>query len=247
MSERTKRYSSGGAIDSGLRTYVLGVYNYMCAGLAISAIAAFLTAYLDPLRNLMFSIDARHVGFTPIGIVVSLSPLLIGMYFLAKQGSLTIEKGKNLFWVYSALNGISLSALGIIYTGESITLTFLVCAALFAGMSIYGHSSKRDLTAFGSFLIMGLMGLILASLANLFLRNSVIDFVTSAIGVLVFTGLIAYDTQKIKNYYYATLENNGPSEASKAALVGAFILYLDVINLFVYLLRFFGVRRKGSE
>ncbi len=247
MSESVKRHSSERVIDSGLKEYVLRVYNYMCAGLAISAAAAFLTAYLQPLRNLMFSVNARNmIGLTPIGMVVSFSPILIGMYFFARQNSITIEKGKNLFWVYSALTGMSFASLGMIYTGESIALTFMVCAALFAGMSIYGHSTKRDLTEFGSFLIMGIWGLIIASLINIFLQSSAINFLTSSIGVLIFTGLIAYDTQKIKSYYYATLENSGPVEASKASLVGAFILYLDVINLFLYLLRFLGVRRKGE-
>ncbi len=248
MSEKTKRYSSEGVIDSGLRDYVLRVYNYMCAGLAISAVAAFLTIYLDPLRNLMFSTSTGHeVGFTPIGMVLSFSPVLIGMYFFSRQDSLTIERGKNLFWVYSTLTGMSLASLGMVYTGESIALTFLVCAALFAGMSIYGHATKRDLTELGSFLIMGVWGLLLAFLVNMFLQSPAVDFIASLVGVLVFTGLIAYDTQKIKNYYYATLENSGPTQASKASLVGAFMLYLDVINLFVYLLRFLGIRRKNSE
>jgi uncharacterized protein len=246
MTEKTKNYTATSAIDVGLRDYMLKVYNYMCAGLAISTVSAFLTIHFPPLRNLIFSINNYHISLTLIGMIVGFAPLVIGIYFFSKQGSLSIERGKNLFWVYSAINGMSLASLGIVYTHQSIALTFLVCACLFAGMSIYGHTTKRDLTELGSFLIMGVFGLIIASVINLFVRSSALNFITSAIGVLAFTGLVAYDTQKIKACYYDSLERGG-EVTSKAALVGAFTLYLDVINLFIHLLRFLGVRRRGSE
>ncbi len=245
MSEKIREYGSSGTIDLGLRAYMLRVYSYMCAGLMISTISAFLTINLAPLRNLIFSFSSGRIGLTPIGFVVTMAPLFIGMYFFSARNSFSIERGKNLFWAYATLLGMSVSSLAIFYTGESIAVTFLVCASLFAGMSIYGHTTKRDLTAFGSFLIMGVLGLVIASVINIFVRSSALTFVTSAIGVLAFTGLVAYDTQKIKSHYYDALDRGG--DQGKAALVGAFILYLDVINLFIYLLHFLGVRRKGSE
>jgi FtsH-binding integral membrane protein len=247
MSE-IKEYESKVVIDSGLREYILKVYRYMSAGLAVSGIAGFLTFYLAPLRNLIFTMNSSGgISLTFLGFVAAFSPLAIVMYFFAKQNSLSLERGKNLFWAYAVLTGISLSSLGMIYTGESILTSLLVCASLFGSMSIYGQMTGRDLTEFGSFLLMGLWGLIIASLLNIFIGGSFLGFMSSVIGVLVFTGLIAYDTQKIKGCYYA-LESADHVQINKAALVGAFILYLDVVNLFIYLLRFLGVgRKRGSE
>ena len=147
-----------------------------------------------------------------------------------------------LFWVYATLIGMSLASLGFVYTGASITKTFLICSAMFGGMSLYGYSTKKDLTSMGSFLFMGLIGLVIASLINILFRSPAIEFALSFLGVLIFTGLIAYDTQKLKSLYYQGTDTEG-----KIGIMAAFTLYLDFINLFIYLLRFFGEKINDKE
>ncbi|MFK8040057.1 MAG: Bax inhibitor-1/YccA family protein [Rickettsiaceae bacterium] len=227
--------------DEGLRQYLLKIYNYMALGLVVTAVMAFATIAFPPLANLMFQVDRGYlVGITGFGKLISFSPLFIGLYFFMGFGKMSVDNAKVLFWVYSALTGMSLSSLGLIYTGESIARTFCICSAMFGGMSIYGYTTKRDLTSFGSFFVMGLIGLIMASVVNIFLKSSAIYFATSVLGVIIFLGLIAWDTQKIKSIYYSS---GGGELGQKMSVMGAFILYLDFINLFLYLLRFFGTRR----
>jgi FtsH-binding integral membrane protein len=156
-------------------------------------------------------------------------------------GKMSLETTKVLFWLYAGLTGAALASLGLIYTGESIARTFFICASVFGGMSLYGYTTHRDLTSMGSFLIMGLLGLIVASLVNIFLQSSAIYFATSLIGVAIFMGLIAWDTQKIKSMYFAY---GGGELGQKMSIMAAFTLYLDFINLFLYLLRFFGNRKN---
>ena len=224
--------------DEGLRNYMLKMYNLMAAGLIITGIAASTVLSFEPLFALMF--DLAKGGLTGFGMLISFSPILIALYFFMGYGSLSVEKAQILFWVYSLLTGMSLSSLGLIYTGESIARTFFITASVFGAMSIYGYSTKKDLTSFGSFLVMGVMGIILASLANLFFQSAAIHFAVSILGVLIFTGMIAWDTQRLKSYYYQV---GGGEAGQKMAVMGAFTLYLDFINLFLYLLRFVGDRR----
>ncbi len=247
---RRKDFFGSGTVselNEGLRAYILRVYNYMCSGLALSAIAAFATINVHPIRDLLFVVDGFGVlrTTTTLGMVVTFAPVAIALYFFFAQQRMSLEAAKYLFWVYSALTGMSLASIGFLYTAESVIVTLFVCAALFLVMSIYGHVTGSDLTSMGSFLMMALWGIIIAGLANMFLKSAALGFAASVIGVFVFTGLIAYDTQKIKSYYWA-YERAGPQEAGKVAVLGAFMLYLDVINLFLHLLRFFGVSRRSE-
>lgn len=246
MIDYTKTYATGAErkeFDAGLREYMLKIYNYMAIALVVTGIAAFATMSFEPLARLMFefSPSGQMIGSTGFGMLVTLSPLAIIFYFFWGIGKMDIQKATMLLWVYAALTGMSLASLGFIYTGESIARTFFVCAGTFAGVSLYGYTTQRDLTSMGSFLIMGLIGLMIASLANMFFQSAAIYFVTSVIGVGLFIGLIAWDTQKLKQIYYTS---GGGEMGQKMAVVGAFTLYLDFINLFIYLLRFLGVRRN---
>ncbi len=228
--------------DEGLRSYLLGIYNYMGLALLLTGVAAYATLSFPPLTNLMFNVGQNgQMGVTGLGMVVQFAPIGIALYFFTGMGRMTVKTAQLLFWVYAALTGMSLSSLGLVYTGESIARTFFICASVFGAMSIYGYTTKRDLTAIGSFLVMGLFGLVVVSLVNMFLQSQAVSFATSLIGIAVFIGLIAWDTQKLKGMYYAYA---GSGEmAQKTAVMGAFILYLDFINLFLHMLRFFGNRR----
>lgn len=172
-----------------------------------------------------------------------IAPIGIALYFFMGFGKMSLDTAKVLFWIYAALTGMSLSSLGLVYTGESIARTFFICAAVFGGMSLYGYTTNRDLTSMGSFLIMGVFGLVIVSLVNIFLKSSAISFATSIIGVGIFMGLTAWDTQKIKSMYFMY---GGGEAGQKMSIMGAFTLYLDFINLFLYLLRFFGNRRNQT-
>jgi FtsH-binding integral membrane protein len=219
--------------DEGLRNYMLKIYNYMALALVLTGISAFATLSIPVLSNLM-----SQTGF---GMVIMVSPVLIALYFFMGFGKMSIQTAQTLFWVYAVLTGMSLSYIMLMYTGESIARTFFICASVFGAMSIYGYTTQRDLTSIGTFLVMGLIGLIVVSIINMLLQSPAIYFATSLIGVGIFVGLIAWDTQKLKSMYYAY----GAGElGQKASIMGAFTLYLDFINLFLYLLRFFGQRRN---
>lgn len=245
MIDYTKIYTESATkgFDAGLREYMLKIYSYMAIALVVTGVAGFATMSFDPLTHLMFQFtpSGQLIGNTGFGLLVMLSPLFIGFYFFYGIGRMELDKAKVLFWVYAALTGMSLSSLGFIYTGASIARTFFVCAAVFSGMGIYGYTTQRDLTSMGSFMVMGLMGIILSSLLNVFFQSSALYFTTSILGVIIFMGLIAWDTQKLKGMYYAS---GGGAMGQRVALLGAFTLYLDFINLFIYLLRFLGVRRN---
>jgi len=219
--------------DSGLRSYMLKIYNYMALALGITGISAFATFTVPSLNHLMF-----QTGF---GMLITISPIIIALYFFMGFGRMSIQTAQILFWVYSVLTGMSLSYLMLMYTGESIARTFFICASVFGAMSLYGYTTKRDLTAIGTFMVMGLIGLILVSFVNMFLQSPAVNFAVSLIGVIIFIGLIAWDTQKLKSMYYMY---GGGELGQKASIIGAFTLYLDFINLFLYLLRFFGQRRN---
>jgi len=237
-------------IDEGLRAYMLKVYNLMALGLAITGIAAFVTFIVatttDPstaVAQLGNGVMLTGVGAalyqSPLQWVVMLAPVGLVFFMSFKIHTMSVSAAQTTFWVYAALMGLSLSSIFLVYTGASIVQTFFVTAASFGALSLYGYTTKRDLSAMGSFLIMGLFGLIIASLVNIFLASSALEFAISAIGVLLFAGLTAYDTQNIKDAYY---EADGSDVAGRKAIMGALQLYLDFINLFLFLLRFLGNR-----
>ena len=227
------------AVDQGLRSYMLRVYNYMGAGLAMTGLAAYGTYHaavdaagqLTPFGTMIF--------VSPLKWAVIFAPLVLVMLLSFGIQRLSLGAAQLAFWGYAALMGVSLGSLGLIYTAQSLTQVFLVTAATFGAVSLYGYTTKRDLTGFGTFLFMGLIGLIIAGIVNIFLQSSAMGFVLSAIGVLVFTGLTAYDTQKIKEMY---LESDSTLVMGQKAIMGALSLYLDFINLFLSLLRLMGNR-----
>ena len=244
MIDYTKTFAGAQkTYDAGLREYMLKVYNYMTIALVITGMMAFAIATIEPLTMLMFKISpsGQFMGNTGFGWIITLAPIGIAFYFFMGIGKLSLSSTRILFWVYAALTGMSLASLALIYTGESIARTLFICASLFGAMSLYGYTTQKDLTSFCSFLMMGLIGLILASLVNIFFNSPAISFVTSLIGVAIFMGLIAWDTQKLKSMYYTS---GGGELGQKMAIMGAFTLYLDFINLFLYLIRFFGNVRR---
>jgi FtsH-binding integral membrane protein len=224
--------------DAGLRSYMLSVYNYMASGVLLTGIVALLFAN-SSLINLI--VNPATGQATPLFWIALFAPLAIvfGLSFGINRISATTAQA--LFWVFATLIGVQFSSLFLVYTGVSIAQTFFAVAAAFMGLSLWGYTTKRDLSGMGSFLIMGVVGIFVALLINLFLRSPALDLAVSAIGVLVFAGLVAYDTQKIKSIYFAVA---GHGEAlAKTAVIGALNLYLDFINMFLFLLRFMGDRR----
>jgi FtsH-binding integral membrane protein len=231
------------AIDQGLRAYMIRIYNYMAMGVALTGVAAWLTF------NAAVTETAGRLALTPFGQAIYSGPAVIvlflgtlGLVFLIswRIDRLQPSTAFALFMVYAALLGLMLSSVFLSYTGASITRTFFISAASFGALSLYGYSTQRDLSPIGSFLIMGLFGLIIAMLVNMFLKSTGLDFVISAVGVLIFAGLTAWDTQKIKAMY--DVMDDG-TIAGRKAVMGALTLYLDFINLFLFLLRFLGDRR----
>ena len=229
---------AGAVIDQGLRTYMLKVYNLMALGLAITGIAAF-AAFQMAFADGQLTAFGQAIYVSPLKWVVILAPLALVFFMSFRINSMSVSAAQTTFWVYAALMGLSLSSIFLIYTGQSIVQTFFVTAASFGGLSLYGYTTKRDLSGMGSFLIMGLFGLIIASIVNIFLGSSALDFAISVIGVLIFAGLTAWDTQKIKEMYF---EADSVEAAGRKAIMGALTLYLDFINLFLFMLRFLGNR-----
>lgn len=229
---------AGVGIDQGLRAYMLRVYNYMAGGLALTAGVAYAT----------YNVAVGPEGLTSFGVALYRGPLLlvlmlvtVGMVFAMSFAleRMSVAMAQLLFWAYAALNGVTFSAVGLSYTNSSITQVFLITAATFGAMSLYGYTTRRDLTGLGSFLFMGLIGLLIASIAGIFFQSSALQMALSVLGVLIFTGFTAYDTQAIKSMYYA----GGSGLMEHAAIRGALRLYLDFINLFLSFLRLFGDRR----
>jgi uncharacterized protein len=237
--------TGAGTIDTGLRAYMLKVYNYMTGALALTGVVAYVVANSPTLLNLFYRTAMTTNGVvlqpTILGWVVMLAPLALVFFLSFRVMQMSLTAAQTTFWVYAGLVGASLSSILIVYTGASVALTFFVTAATFGTMSLWGYTTKRDLTGFGHFLMMGLIGLLIAMLANFFFRSPAINFVVSVLGVLIFTGLTAWDTQSIKNSYY-TVGNDG-TMAGKMAVMGALRLYLDFLNIFLFLLRFLGDRR----
>jgi len=229
----TAAQTEAAQIDVGLRQYMMRVYDYMAGGLVLTGLIAFAVAQSPALIHALYG--------TPLAIVLWLGSIGMVFYFSARVHTMAVSTAQLFFWAYAALIGVLLSSVFVAYTGTSIARTFFITAGTFAGMSLYGYTTKRDLSAFGSFLVMGVWGLVLAILVNMFLQSAALQFAISIIGVLIFTGLTAFDTQKIKSWY---AEADGADVLAKKAIYGALNLYLDFINLFLFLLRFMGVSRN---
>ena len=233
------------AIDAGLRAYMIRIYNYMAAGVGLTGVVAYLTFNAAAVTDA----SGKITGLTSFGQAIYGGPLMIvlflgtlGMVFFLsfRINKLQVGTALTLFMVYAGLLGLMLSSIFMTYTGASITRTFFISAASFGALSLYGYTTQRDLSPIGSFLIMGLFGLILAMIVNIFLKSTGLDFAISAIGVLIFAGLTAWDTQKIKEMYDV---NDDGTVSGRKSVMGALTLYLDFINLFLFMLRFMGDRR----
>jgi FtsH-binding integral membrane protein len=218
--------------DAGLRSYMLSVYNYMASGVLLTGIVALLFASSSFIVPVLSS---------PLRWLVMLAPLAFVM--VMSFGINRISEGtlKTLFWLYAGVMGLSMASIFLVFTGTSIAQTFFATAAAFAGLSLYGYTTKRDLSGLGTFLIMGVVGILVAMVINIFLQSSAMAFAISAIGVLLFAGLTAYDTQRIKSMYSYV---SGTDFAGKAVVMGALQLYLDFVNMFMFLLQLFGARRS---
>jgi FtsH-binding integral membrane protein len=217
--------------DTGIADYMRGIYTYMAGGLAATGVVAYFAAASGLYLK---------IAQTPLIWVVLLAPLVMVLVLSFRIQKMSLAAAQISYWVYAALMGLSIAGIFMMYTGQSISRVFFITAGTFAGMSVYGYTTKKDLTGWRSFLIMGLIGLIVASVVNLFLKSSALHWALSVIGVIVFVGLTAYDTQKIKQMY---VEGEIGETLGKKTVMGALTLYLDFINLFLMLLRLFGDRR----
>lgn len=264
MAEIDNRYALGGtaartdvAVDEGLRAYMLRVYNYMAAGVALTGVVAYLiftySVTMDPAlaanaggrimalsRGMYLTPFGQTIFTTPLLYVLIFAPLAFVFFLSWRVHKMSVGGAQLAFWLFAAVMGASLSSIFLRYTATSITQVFFVTAAAFAALSLYGYTTKKDLSGWGSFLIMGVFGIIIAAIVNIFLQSSALQFAISVIGVLVFAGLTAYDTQRIKDEYYGLAGD--AAALTKGAIMGALSLYLDFINMFTSLLSLFGNR-----
>lgn len=220
------------AFDAGLRSHMLKVYNYMASGVLLTGIVAMLFAQTELAQNLMLNPSL-------MSWIIILSPLVVVMIMSFGQGKFTAATLQAMFWGFAVLMGLSMARIFMMFTGESIAQTFFATSAAFAGLSLWAYTTKKDMSGWGSFLVMGMVGLIVASIVNIFLGSDTLGWVISCAGVLIFAGLTAYDTQRIKNEYFYL---HGPEMIGKAAVMAALTLYLDFINMFQFLLSFLGNR-----
>jgi uncharacterized protein len=256
MADLDRRYPQGttvgrteaGVVDQGLRAYMLRVYNYMASGVAITGVVAYLI-YQVAGGDAIHIVGNTITGLSPFGSfmfhspfkwVVIFAPLALVFFISARINSMSLSTAQISFWIFAALMGASISSIFLVYAGQSIARVFFITAASFGALSLWGYTTSRDLSGWGSFLFMGLIGIIIAMLVNLFIASTALQFAISVIGVLVFAGLTAYDTQQIKEMYYV---GDDGSVAGRKAVMGALRLYLDFINLFMMLLSLFGDRR----
>jgi hypothetical protein len=231
------------SVDAGLRSFMLGVYNKVALGLLVSAAMAYVTSSVIPVRDLMFRVtaDGRYAGLSGLGMIVAFAPIAIILFSGFAIRNQTPRTAGFTYWSIVTLIGASMGVLVLAYTGASIATTFLITASSFGALSLVGYTTKRDLTGFGSFLIMGLWGVIIAGVVNMFLHSPAIYLIVNVVGVFIFAGLIAYDTQRLKMTYY---QLGGDQTAMGIATnYGALSLYLDFINLFQLLLSLLGNRR----
>jgi FtsH-binding integral membrane protein len=225
--------AAAAAYDAGLRSYMLSIYNYMASAVLLTGAVAMLFANSGLAQQVLG-------GPGPLKYIIMLAPLGFVMVLSYGLNRLSTFAAQGLFWAFAAVMGLSLSSIFLVYTGASIAQTFFATAAAFAGLSLFGYTTKKDLSAFGTFLIMGVVGLLVAMVINMFLHSSAMNLVISFIGVLLFAGLTAYDTQKIKSLYFHVA---GSDMVGKSVVMGALTLYLDFINMFTFLLQFMGDRR----
>ena len=234
------RPGTAAVIDEGLRAYMLKVYNYMGLGLVVTGLVAyFANSFAVTADGTALTAWGNLIYNSPLMWVIVFAPLAFVMVLSFGINKLSVATAQLVFWAFAAVMGLSLSSIFMVYTDASIAKVFFITAATFGAMSLWGYTTKRDLTGMGSFLFMGLIGLIIAMIVNIFLASSALEFAISAVGVLIFVGLTAYDTQKIKESYHASF---GADVLAKGAIMGALSLYLDFINLFMMLLRLFGNR-----
>ena len=237
MIDQQRTYARGSIVqdsalfDAGLRSHMLRIYNYMASGVLLTGIVALLVSSSPTLVQLIFG--------TPLKWVAMFAPLAFIFFFSFRIEKMSAASAQMAFWAFAAVMGLSLSSIFLVFTGMSIAQTFFIAAAMFTTMSLYGYTTKRDLSRFGSFLIMGVVGVLIASVVNIFLGSSVLQFAISIIGVLVFVGLTAFDTQSIKSRYAANL---GHEAEGKLAVFGALSLYLNFVNIFQFLLQLTGER-----
>ena len=232
------------SVDAGLRAFMLGVYNKVALGLLLSAAMAYVTSSVPAVTQLLYRVtyDGRLVGVTPLGTIIAFAPIAILLISGFAMRSITPRSSGIVYWSIVALIGASMGTLVFLYSGASIATTFLITATAFGALSLVGYTTKKDLTGFGSFLIMGLFGLVIAMVVEMFLRSPMMFFLINAFGVLIFAGLIAYDTQRLKATYYQLGGNQ--AAIGVATNYGALSLYLDFINLFRFLLYFMGGSRR---
>jgi hypothetical protein len=260
MADFQTRYSSASpartadmAVDQGLRQFMLGIYNRMAGGVALTGIVAYIMAYFAEAQSSAQAVAQMQNGvmLTQFGAIVygswlayvlMLAPLAFVLVISFGINKLSSSAANMVFWAFAAVMGMSIGSIFLVYTGMSIAQTFFAAAAAFGALSLWGYTTKKDLSGWGSFLIMGVIGLIIASVINIFLQSSMMSYAISAIGVLIFAGLTAYDTQRLKNQYY---EIAGHAEAAaKASIFGALSLYINFINMFMFLLQFMGQGRE---
>ena len=231
--------ATAAAVDEGLRAYMLKVYNYMAVGLVLTGAVAFAVINVPAISSIFYVSGPGYTQLTMLGWVALFAPLLFVWVFASRLHSMDPNTAQTLFWVYAGLMGLAIAPIVSVYTEMSVAKVFFMTAATFGAMSLYGYTTKRDLSKWGSFLFMGLIGVIIAMVVNIFLASPALHFAISVIGVLVFVGLTAYDTQRIKSMYAAA---DGTAVMTRKAIMGALQLYLDFVNLFLMLLMLFGNR-----
>lgn len=228
----------GAEIDAGLRAHMNKVYGLMAVAMAVTGLVAYAFGSSPALLSILMDVNTGQMN--ALGWIVMFAPLGMVLFMGAAVNRMSQAGAQLFFYVFAALMGMSMSWIFMVYTDASIAKTFLVTSISFASLSLYGYTTKKDISAWGSFLIMGVFGLIIAMIVNMFLQSAALDFAVSALGVLIFAGLTAYDTQKIKTMYLEAAQAG--AETGKQAIFGALRLYLDFINLFMFLLRFMGSR-----
>ncbi len=235
--------ATAGLIDSGLRSYMLRVYNYMLVGLLLTGVTAYAVAEIPAIRDLFFAVNEQtgRVGLSLLGWVALIAPIGLVFFISFRITKMSLATAQITFWLYAGINGIALAPIVLAYTGADVAQAFFVTAATFGAMSLWGYTTKTDLTGFGSFLFMGLIGIVIASVVSFFVQSTMLQWIISVAGVLVFTGLTAYDTQWIKNAYAG---GDDAATTGKKAIYGALKLYLDFINLFLMILRLMGNGRR---
>ncbi len=245
------RAADAAVLDAGLRAYMLRVYNWMASGLLLTGVVAYAIASTPALFELFYTVvrvPGRGVFTQPtlLGFVAMFSPLAFVLVLSFGVNRLSRTAVQAIFWAFCVAMGASITNIFKIYTGQSITQVFFVTAGTFAAMSLYGYTTRADLSKFGSFLIMGLIGIIIAGLVNIFIGSSALAFAITVIGVFIFVGLTAYDTQRIKSDYVQFAYAYGPDEAAKRSVFDSLSLLLNFINLFMLLLQLIGVRQNSN-